>query len=408
MKFNFSAKKLTRGARRFVQLQVLFNGMNAILTLFLNTFLLNSYGSTSKEIIIYNVIMALMQPAAMITAMIFTEKFHALLTQRIGFVFYGAALVTLCLFGEKVAPLYPLFAVMLSFGAGYYYSVYSAQMLNYTNDDNRDLIAGALGLFGSVISIVLPLLSGLLIKCFGTSIGYMIVFGLSALLAFFALFTNCRLPELPKHKKGSAFRMVCKTILKDKNARLVMIANGLSNCRSFTIPIFVTILFYRLASDGNKEFYTSLNSTIGYVVTLLGASIYASFVKSENRVKFSVLAAVAVTLPVIAMVFELNIITIVIFNAFYGFFTTFTATPVLNTHFKVMEDLRLSEYGAEAHLLREFFVSIGRVIGLLMVWLIPQTNIGTMAVLVCMSGFEIINSTILHIIKKRSQKANSK
>ena len=89
---------------------------------------------------------------------------------------------------------------------------------------------------------------------------------------------------------------------------------------------------------------------------LLGSSIYASFVKSENRVKFSILAAIAVTLPVVAMIFELNIIMIVIFNAVYGFFNTFNATPVLNTHFKVMEELGLgSEYGAEVHLLREFF-----------------------------------------------------
>ncbi len=398
-------KSLSGGARKFVQLQVLFTGMNAILVLFLNTFLLNKYGSTSKEVILYNVIMALVQPIAMITAMFFTEKFHALLTQRIGFIFYGSALVTLCIFGEKVAPLYPLFAVLLSFGAGYYYSVYSAQMLSYTNDNNRDLVAGALGLFGSIISITLPLLSGLLINWFGTSTGYMIVFGLSALLALFALITNTKLPTLPKHKKEPVFKKVCVAVLGDRNGRLIMIANGLSNCRSFTIPIFVTILFYRLAAEGNKEFYTSLNSTIGYVVMLLGSSIYASFVKSENRVKFSILAAIAVTIPVVAMILKLNIIMIVIFNAVYGFFNTFNATPVLNTHFKVMEDLGLGcEYGAEVHLLREFFVSIGRVIGLLMVWLIPQTTIGIIIVLVCMSVFELLNSAILHTIKKHSIK----
>lgn len=392
-------------AKKFVQLQVLFTGMNAILVLFLNTFLLNSYGSTSKEVILYNVIMALVQPVAMITAMKFTEKFHALLTQRIGFIFYGCALIILCAFGDNVSPLYPLFAVMLSFGAGYYYSVYSAQMMNYTNDNNRDLVAGALGLFGSIISIILPLLSGVLISWFGTKIGYMIVFGLSALLAFFALFTNTKLPTLPKHKKEPVFKKVCVTVFSDRNGRLIMLANGLSNCRSFTIPIFVTILFYRLAESGNKEFYTSLNSTIGYVVMLLGSSMYASFVKSENRVKFSVLASVVVTLPVIAMLLDLNIIMIVIFNAVYGFFNTFTATPVLNTHFKVMEDLGIGcEYGAEIHLLREFFVSIGRVIGLLMVWLIPQTTVGIIFVLVCMSVFELINSAILHSIKKHTIK----
>ena len=398
MRFNFSMNKLSLHARKFVQLQVLYTGMNAILTLFINTFLLNAYGSFSKQVLLYNMIMALVQPFAMIIAMKFTEWKEALFTQRIGFVFYGTALVVLCVFGEKVSQLYPVFAVMLSFGAGYYYSVYSSQMLCYTDDNNRDLIAGALGLFGSVISIFMPLLSGVLVSLFGVGVGYKIVFGLSALLAIFALFTNKNLPPLPKHKKEPVFKKVCTTILGSRKGRLIMAANCLSNCRLFIIPIFVTLLFYNLSPN---ELLISINSTIGYAVALLGSSIYASLVHSENRVKFSVIASCVVTIPVLCMVFGLNIFMIIIFNAVYGFFNTFTASPVLNMHFKIMEDLNLkSEYGAETHLFRELFVSAGRVLGLLLVWIIPQTNIGAIIVLVCMSVFELINSAILRSIEK--------
>ena len=119
-------KRLSHYARKFVQLQVLFTGMNAILTLFINTFLLNAYGSFSKQVLFYNMIMSVVQPAAMVIAMRFTEWKDALFTQRMGFVFYGTALIVLCVFGEKVSQLYPIFAVRLSFGAGYYYSVYSS------------------------------------------------------------------------------------------------------------------------------------------------------------------------------------------------------------------------------------------------------------------------------------------
>ena len=271
-------------------------------------------------------------------------------------------------------------------------------MLYYTDDNNRDLVAGALGFFGSVISIFLPLISGLFVSLFGISVGYKIVFGISALLAICALFTNKNLPPLPKHKKEPVFKKVCKTILSNRKGRLIMVANGLSNCRVFTIPIFVTLLFYNLSPD---EFLISLNSTIGYAVALLGASIYAGLVHSDNRVKFSIIAACIVTIPVLCMVFGLNVFMIVIFNAVYGFFNTFNASPVLNTHFKVMEELNLrSEYGAEVHLFREFFVSIGRVLGLVLVWVMPKTNIGAIIVLVCMSVFELINSAILHSIEK--------
>ena len=113
-------KNLTKDAKKFIQLQVLFNGMGAILTLFINTFLLNAYGSFSGEVLLYNGIMALVQPFAMMSALKVVEQKDALFAQRIGFVFYGTALIVLCVFGERVSFLYPLFAIMLSFGAGYY------------------------------------------------------------------------------------------------------------------------------------------------------------------------------------------------------------------------------------------------------------------------------------------------
>ena len=62
------------------------------------------------------------------------------------------------------------------------------------------------------------------------------------------------------------------------------------------------------------------------------------------------------------------------------------------------------EYGAEVHLVREVFVSLGRILGLGMVFVMPQNNMGAVIVLVAMSVFELINSAILHRIGKNSIK----
>lgn len=122
--------------------------------------------------------MAIVQPIAMLTALLLSVKKNSQLTQRISFLFYGVSLVILCIFGENVSFLYPLFAILNSFGAGYYYSIYSAQMLTYTTDRNRDQISGLIAIFGSIISVAMPLLSGLLISAFDSFIGYRIIFGL--------------------------------------------------------------------------------------------------------------------------------------------------------------------------------------------------------------------------------------
>jgi hypothetical protein len=87
--------------RNFIILQTLYNGIFAILTLFVNTFLMKAYGTSSKEVIIYVIVQSIVQPIAMITSFSLTRKKGHLFTQRMGFVFYAIVLTVLCVFGEK-------------------------------------------------------------------------------------------------------------------------------------------------------------------------------------------------------------------------------------------------------------------------------------------------------------------
>ena len=98
----------------------------------------------------------------MMTSFALSRKKSYLFTQRIGFLFYCIVLIILCVFGEQVAFLYPLFGVLISFGAGYYFSIYSVQMMAYTTDENRDLVSGVTTVLCSIISLILPLLAGVI------------------------------------------------------------------------------------------------------------------------------------------------------------------------------------------------------------------------------------------------------
>jgi len=207
-----------------------------------------------------------------------------------------------------------------------------------------------------------------------------------------------RLPPIPKHERKGAVRKVFTTILKDKNGRLIMIANGLSNCCGFTVPIYVTLLFYSLAPN---ELLISVNSTVGYIVTLLGSGLYGILVTRKNRVAFSVGSAVLVMLPCLGMLFGLNVVMIMVFQAVYSLSLTFRSTPILNTHFRVVEALGLrEEYGAEVHFVREFFVSFGRFLGLALVWVVRQAAEGAVFILVCLMLTAVLDALILKKIQK--------
>ena len=384
--------------RNFVLLQIFYNGMVAILTLFINTFLLQSYGSSSPEVLFYNLIQAIVTPVAMITSFTLSRKKSFLFTQRMGFLFYGIALVVLCVWGERVAFLYPLFAILISFGAGYYFGIYSVQTISYTTDDNRDLVQGVMSAICSIVSLVLPLLAGYLITSCGEFTGYRIVFGIEAIIALGALFITTRLSSIGKNESETSFLTIFKTIVKDKNGIKIMIANGLDNCRGFTISFYITILIYRFIQD---EFLIGLNSSIGSVVAILGAALYGVIVNKENRLR-SIVVSVALVLAVCAlMFFELNVYVLIVFYAAYSMTSIYMATPVLNTHFRVMESFEeFSGMGAQVHAVRELFVTAGRIIGILMILFIPQNTIGVVITLSVIMSMPAVNALLVRSIEK--------
>jgi len=167
----------------------------------------------------------------------------------------------------------------------------------------------------------------------------------------------------------------------------------LDNCMSSSIPIYLTLLFYNLLPS---EWLISVNSAVGNIAGLLGAAIYYRVVRRDNRVKSSIISVSIMLLPCIAMLFGLNITLIFIFQVIYKLCSRFLGTPILNTHFQIVEELGLhKEFGSEVHLVRELFVSTGRLIGLAIILLVPQTNTGAAFALGCMMIFALFNALIL-------------
>lgn len=389
--------------RNFIILQTLYSGMVVILTLFVNTFLMKAYGTSSKEVMFYNIIQAVTQPVAMITSFSLSRKKSCLFTQRIGFLFYVLVLTVLCIFGERVAFLYPLFGVLISFGAGYYYGIYSAQILSYTTDENRDAFSGASTLLSSIISLTLPLFAGFIISSFDEFIGYKVIFGIVALIAFGALLMTKKLAPIKQKENQPSFLCVLKKILKDKNGRKIMFANGFDNCRGATIGLYVSILIYSIIQN---EVLIGINSTIGSILAIVGAGLYGIIVNKNNRLKTMISAVLVVLLPCIVMFFSLGVYTLIVFYAVYNLCNLFVSTPILNTHFMVMENLEgLEGLGPQIHTVREIFVSSGRILGIFMIMLIPQMSLGIVAILSALSMLSVIN---YFLVKKVSNNLNKK
>lgn len=380
----------------FIFLQVFYTGITAVVNIFINTFLMKSMGgSTSNQVLIYNLIIALTQPFAMMLAILLAKKTSALISQRIGFVFYAIACIFMAIYGEKVAPFYYLIGILMAFGAGFYFTAYSRQMISYIVDETRDLFSGLMTFLSMIISITMPLLSGLLMTKFGF-LGYKLMFIFVAILAVAALISSKFLAPVRESENDATFFAVLKTILKNPEGRKVMIASGIDNCRSATIVFYITLLIYMSISN---EMLVSLNSVNGSIAGLVGALVYGIIINKKRRYTSIFVAVTIVTMACLPILFMLSPLTIMLFYAVNSLCSIYISTPILNGYFAFIEKIsELKGKEAEVHTVREIFVTLGRVVGIALIFIIPQNKIGVSCTLLVL----VLSCALAGKIMKRS------
>lgn len=373
-------------------MRIVFSVMSVILSLFLNTFLLKSYGTFSTELISYQLIMRTAQPFGMLAALFISSFLVSAVTQVLGLVLYLLSLILLCVFGSGVSSMYPLFGVLLGFADAFFFSVNCMQMLSFTTDSNRDRFNGVLGLINSVISMLLPVASGAFLALFTDFTGYRVVFGVAAVCAAICLLFAAKL-SVKRERRRPRVLHALKQLYGDKNCMRCIIANALSHCRSNILSVYLTLLVYNLISN---EAIIGLRSTLGSAASMLSVTIYAAAVRSSNRTKSSVIAVGVVLAACLGLLFGLNVTTLMIFSVVYSFTSTFLGTPIAFTYYKSVEALGLGgDSGAEVQLAADIFVAVLVNAGFLLIAFVPRTNSWAVAVLTLMVLTSVASSLLI-------------
>lgn len=395
--------KLESKTLRYMLRQIIFTASYTILNLFISTFLLKSYGSFSGELITYNLIMRTVQPVGVFVALVLTRKFAPKLTQAAGLLMFFLSLVLLCVFGDGVRGLYPLFAVLLGIADAFFYGVNTMQMLTFTKDENRDQFNGILGLISGVVSLILPILSGYMIQCFPDFTGYRIIFGFAAVCIGVSLFFTMGL-DVPVPKKTASIGATLKRILGNGNCMRCIIANSLTHCRGSVLTTFLTMLVYNLITN---EAVIGLRSSLSSIAGLVSVALYGMFIRSSNRTKGSVLAMGLVLLPCVWMLFEVNVPVLMVFTVVYSFAITFMDTPIAFTYYKSVEALHLhGDAGAAVQLAADIFVAIVTNSGFLLIAVAPRTNYWAVALVVSMVLTSVVSTFLVHKADKNMNICN--
>lgn len=239
---------------------------------------------------------------------------------------------------RPAAESYILIGALLSCGAGFYYVTYSLQLVEYTDDSNRDSASGVTNTVSAIISLTFPMLSGILLSFFNNFTGYRILFGIVLALVLAALWASMHLAPLTNAYDGDThthFRDVIPQLLKSKPERSVMYMMIFNGIRTGTMTFLVNVLIYQIISS---ELLVGVNSFVGSILTIISAGAYGLIITVHRRQKSIFAASTCVIFCAVMLYFKMSPLTLIIFSAVNSGANIFISEPQTNLYFRLFKE----------------------------------------------------------------------
>lgn len=364
--------------KKFLWVYACFSVFTLFTGTFINTYLIKATGS-SQGVMVFNMLLAAVQPFAMLTAVWLIRRRSALFSQRLGLWLYLIAFVALGVLGEKAVPHIQLISALISAANGFFFTTYALQLLAYATDETRDSCYGLQSVIGGALGILVPSLSGMLLSAFRDFTGYRLLFAAGILITVAAILFSYHLEPVCNITPRSQLRKVLRTIRQDRAVLTAMICSAANGFYAGTMSFFLSMLMY---TQSGSEALIGLSATVSSIASILSSVIYTRVVHPGNRGKAILLSVAAVMTATLGLLASTSVAMLFLFNILLGAMSVFFLNPPVTAYLGVIEHTEaLAGLGGEVHAIREFWYGGGRVLGVLMTMACAGMKNGTVAVI---------------------------
>jgi YQGE family putative transporter len=381
--------RLSSAFYHFLFMASCFGMVQLILNTFLSTYTLAAT-SNAENVKVFNIVLALVQPFAMLAAIVMIRKYSAIRAQQIGLSMLALVNIYLFMAVESAVKHIFLIAALQSAANGFYFTTYACQFTSYTSNENRDRASGLMNLISNAISLAFSMGSSLLFASFPWEHGYRIIFLISSLSSLAALAVTFRLSPLTMANEDHKvyYLYAHREILKNKWARNSMLETVIEGMRAGPMAFFLNMLLY---SQIKSEALVGLNTFLTTLGGIIACAVYVRVVHVQTRyrsAKLSIFAMLAATALLFGM---MNPAGIILYGVISSILSPFFCTPLANVYWTVLEKVpELQLCRAEVHAAREVYYALGRTIGIALTIFLPSNDFFTIVLLLCLMGIQYV------------------
>lgn len=365
--------------KRFLRMYICFSIFSVFMNNFITTFMLKSTGDDTSMTMLYNIILAAVQPFAMVAAVHLIRKKTALFSQCVGLGLFTCVFLILMVLGENAVRYYYILGAVFACGNGFFFVTYALQLQAYTRDINRDKCYGLQNIVANVIGLCLPILTGLLLKVFTDFTGYTIMFAMGLIASMGSIWFTMHLDPITEISPRPELGKALSVLLHNRYASAAMLTSSANGFYDGIMLFFLPMLMFRI---NHNESITGFYTAACALAALAASFVYGKAITPSRRTPSVAISLSSMILLTVALAFipesgnAFYIATLFVYGVVLKLLSTFFVTPPLMSYFKVVERLPdLHGLAGEVHTLREFWYGTGRVLGILMAMLLMKLSI---------------------------------
>ncbi|MDK2801058.1 MAG: transporter, family, putative transporter [Clostridiales bacterium] len=339
-------------------------------------------------VILFNAIYYATIPLVFIFAGWLAKRMSLTFNLRLGIICYSILYIILLILQNNAAKYVWLLGILLGISGGFYYLSYNVLGYDFTTDDNRDYVMGVQGLVLSMSTMIAPVAAGSLIELIKGLKGYVLIFSISLTLFLIAAVLSTKIP-IQTINKHYYIKSILFMPFKKKNWRYVMIGESFRGFREGVMMFLIGVLIFSMV---NSELFVGYYTLASSMVQLYSFYFISRRMRPGTRKKYLFIGVVAVMIAALVFLLALNVVTLLIYSIIISFFVTFINNPTAGIIYWVIHKTPNSKKRRiEGIVVREVYLNIGRVLGVLLLLLTISKNANAIPfIIVCLSLSQIV------------------
>lgn len=401
--FSLNVDRLNAEFLQFVGMHVAYVLATSVTLVFVNTLLMR-VSSDANITLKYSIIQFAFTGLSMLLAARLMHKFNNKVIIVIGISLSMLVYLMTFVFMIRLDTVYIIVAIIHGVASGFYWITYFNSLLIYSNDNTRDIAMSFLGIFVGIVSLIMPIISGLSIQSFAGFTGYYVVFGFCFIVAGIAVYLVLRLRVIEPIRKKSQFFALIKKVYTEPIWFSVLHTELFKGIREGAFGFFLNVILFDIVKS---EGLVGFNTFLAGFVAMISSIVAVRIMRPHNRLKAMLVSTTVLTVLVSLLFFNLSAPTILILSVFNSFLSVFLVNPTTATLYSVLDRVKgAMAMKSEVFAVVECYKNAGRIIGVILILLLPKTSFFHVLSLMALTLTQFITILFLGITLKLLKKSS--